>query len=155
LVCTALFLNNNQIRSIKGLNDVLQFVMFSPQKLEWLDLSYNYLQNIDKELLNFPNLKTVYLHGNYIQNLEEARKLQELPQLQILTLYGNFIEQIKGYRLWVLGMMYEKHETLKKLDNVLVTRKEFDNVIVWNERLFESQKAKLRRLKPENIKPVP
>ncbi len=53
-------------------------------------------------------------------------------------------------------MMYEKHETLKKLDNVLVTRKEFDTVIVWNERLFESQKQKgLRKLKPENIKPVP
>jgi Leucine-rich repeat (LRR) protein len=140
LVCTALFLNNNQIRSIKGLNDVLQFVMFNPSKLEWLDLSYNYLQNIDKELLNFPNLKTLYLHGNYIQNLDEARKLQDLPQLQSLNLYGNFIEQVKGYRLWILGMMYEKHETLKKLDNVLVTRKEFDTVIVWNERLFESQK---------------
>jgi hypothetical protein len=52
-------------------------------------------------------------------------------------------------------MMYEKHETLKKLDNVLVTRKEFDNVIVWNERLWEGQKAKLRRLRPENVKPVP
>ena len=82
--------------------------------------------------------------------------MQDLPQLQTLNLYGNFIEQVKGYRLWILGMMYEKHETLKKLDNVLVTRKEFDTVIVWNERLFESQKQKgLRKLKPENIKPVP
>jgi Leucine-rich repeat (LRR) protein len=61
LVCTALFLNNNQIRSIKGLNDVLQFVMFSPQKLEWLDLSYNYLQNIDKELLN--GLRDIYVNN--------------------------------------------------------------------------------------------
>lgn len=29
--------------------------------------------------------------------------------------------------------MFRKHETLKKLDTVLVTSKEFDNVLVWNE----------------------
>jgi hypothetical protein len=51
--------------------------------------------------------------------------------------------------------MYEKHETLKKLDNVVITRKEFDNVIVWNERLYETKRQKLKRLKPENVKPVP
>lgn len=52
-------------------------------------------------------------------------------------------------------MMYEKHETLKKLDSVLITRKEFDTVIVWNERLYASQKNKLRKLKPENVKAPP
>lgn len=52
-------------------------------------------------------------------------------------------------------MMYEKFETLKKLDSVLITRKEFDGVIVWNERLFASQKNKLKRLKPENPKAPP
>jgi hypothetical protein len=51
--------------------------------------------------------------------------------------------------------MYEKHETLKKFDNVLITRKEFDNVIVWNERLFQSKREKLKRLKPANVKEVP
>ena len=54
-----------------------------------------------------------------------------MPTLTTLTLYGNFIEQIKGYRLFVLGMLYAKFESLKKLDNVLITKKEFDNVIVW------------------------
>jgi len=52
-------------------------------------------------------------------------------------------------------MMYEKHETLKKFDNVLITRKEFDSVIVWNERLYESKRGKLKRLKPTNVKEVP
>jgi hypothetical protein len=75
------------------------------------------------------------LHGNYIESLEEVRKLQDLGYLQNLSLYGNFIEQIKGYRYFVLGMLYEKYESLKKLDTVVITRKEFDNVIVWNERL--------------------
>jgi hypothetical protein len=53
--------------------------------------------------------------------------------LQNLTLYGNPIEQVKGYRMWVLGMMYEKSETLRRFDQVLITKREFDNVIVWNE----------------------
>lgn len=78
-VCTSLFLNNNEIRTIKGLRDILNYVVWQPQNLEWIDLSYNYLQNIDKELLSFPNLKTLYMHGNYIANLEEVKKLQELP----------------------------------------------------------------------------
>lgn len=72
-----------------------------------------------------------------------------------MTLYGNSIEQIKGYRLFVLGIMYSKYETLKKLDSVLITRKEFDSVIVWNERLYASKKNKLRRLQPENAKVPP
>lgn len=49
--------------------------MWEPSKLEWLDLSYNYLENIESEILKFKNLKTLYLHGNYIQNLEEVKKL--------------------------------------------------------------------------------
>ena len=154
-MCTSLFLNNNEIRTVENLRPVLDIVMFNPQNLEWLDLSYNYLEKIEPEILQFPNLKTLYLHGNYISNLDEVKKLQDLPCLQTLSLYGNFIEQIKGYRLYVLGMMYEKYETLKKLDSVLITRKEFDSVIVWNERLFASKKNKLRRLVPENIKKVP
>ena len=125
------------------------------QLLEWLDLSYNYLEKIEKEIVeNLPNLKTLYLHGNYISNLDEVKKLEGLPYLQTLTLYGNFIEQIKGYRLYVLGMLYEK-SSLKKLDSVLITRKEFDTVIVWNERLYKSRKNKLKKLVPENVKQPP
>ena len=52
-------------------------------------------------------------------------------------------------------MMYAKFDTLKKLDNVLITRKEFDNVIVWNERLFATKRLRLRKLSPENKKVVP
>ena len=69
-VTTALFLQNNQFRSIEGLRTTLDDVMWHPNKLQWLDLSYNYLENIEPELLNFPQLKTLYLHGNYFNNLE-------------------------------------------------------------------------------------
>ena len=57
--------------------------------------------------------------------------------------------------MYVLGMMYEKYETLKKLDSVLITRKEFDGVIVWNERLYVAQRQNLKRLKPENVQKPP
>ena len=72
-----------------------------------------------------------------------------------LSLFGNPIEQIKGYRLYVLGVMFKNYETLKKLDSVVITRKEFDGVIVWNEMLFANQTKKLKKLKPENAKRPP
>lgn len=63
-----------------------------------------------------------------------------------MTLYGNPIEQIKGYRYFVLGMMYTNFETLRKLDSVVVTNKEMDNIIVWNEHLNKKQSKNLKRL---------
>jgi len=86
-----LFLNNNDIRSLTGLSSILDNVMYFPDRLQSLNLSHNYLEKIDSELLNFPNLKCLYLHGNYISNLEEVRKLGKLHTLQILTLYANSI----------------------------------------------------------------
>mmetsp|Transcript_4990 Transcript_4990/g.5880 ORF Transcript_4990/g.5880 Transcript_4990/m.5880 type:complete len:228 (-) Transcript_4990:154-837(-) len=123
-VCRTLFLNNNEIRSIDKLFSILEVVMNFPAKLKFLDLSFNYLTTIDEEILNFPELKTLYLHGNYIYQLEEVKKLSDLSQLLALTLHGNPIEQISGYRQYVLGIIYSKYETLKKLDSVVVTRKE-------------------------------
>ena len=66
--------------------------MFSPDKLEWLDLSSNYLEKIEPEITQFVNLKSLQLHSNYISNLDECKKLAHLPYLANLTLYGNFIE---------------------------------------------------------------
>jgi hypothetical protein len=48
----------------------------------------------------------------------------------------------------VLGVMYRKSETLKKLDHVVVTKLEFDRVIVWNEYINANQAKKLKTLKP-------
>ena len=55
-------------------------------------MSYNYLETIEDEILKFPNLKTLYLHGNYIASLDETRKLGQLKDLTNLTVYGNPIE---------------------------------------------------------------
>jgi hypothetical protein len=87
--------------------------------------------------------------------LEEVKKLSNMVTLQSLTLNGNPIEEIKGYRLYVLGIMYSKAETLRKLDSVIISNIEFDNVIVWNERLFKGMKEKMRKLRPADPKKPP
>lgn len=156
---TSLFLQKNEFRTIVGLSSILKDVMWNSSRLQWIDLSYNYLERIEDEIVNnFTCLKTLYLHGNYIMNLEEVRKLGALPELHTLTLYGNQIEQIPGYRLWVLGVLYLQSDTLKKLDQVVVTKKEFDAVCVWNEALMKNGSTKLKKLAPknsQNLKKVP
>lgn len=44
--------------------------MMNPLNLQWLDLSNNYLTTIEEDVLEFPNLKSLMLHGNYINDLE-------------------------------------------------------------------------------------
>ena len=81
--------------------------MFSPEKLLWIDLSHNHLTVIDEDLVNyFPQVKTLYLHANYIQDFTIIQKFSKLTRLQTLTLYGNPIEYITNYRLIVLNVLY-------------------------------------------------
>lgn len=151
----SLFLQNNEIRTVFELPKILVDVMYNSQQLLWLDLSYNYLETIETDLLEFPCLKTLYLHGNYIKNLEETKKLNGYRDLQSLTLYANPIETIPNYRLYVLGVMYTYTEVLRKLDQVVVTNREFDKVLVWKEYINKSKFKKLRQFQPAVPKPVP
>merc|ERR1712060_322681 len=136
-------MGNNEIRTVVSLPQVLTDVMYFPENLQWLDLSYNYLESIEADLLQFEQLKTLYLHGNYISDL------------QSLTLFGNYIETIPNYRLWVLGVMYTYNENLRRLDQVLVTNREFDKVLVWKENIFKSKSKRLKKLEPTVSKKPP
>jgi len=49
---TSLFLQKNQFRTITGLYKVLDDVMFNAGNLLWLDLSYNYLEKVEDEIVN-------------------------------------------------------------------------------------------------------
>lgn len=55
-------------------------------------------QTIFQVILDYPNLKVLYLHANYIDDIKQIHKLASLPQLKALTLHGNMIEEKKGYR---------------------------------------------------------
>ena len=107
--------------------------MYTPSKLLWIDLSTNYLKEIDEDLASaFPQLKSLYLHGNWISDMSQILKFSEMKNLQILTLYANPIEHIKNYRLVVLNVLYRTLENLRKFDQVLITRQEYDNVMSLN-----------------------
>lgn len=153
-VCRTLLLNNNEIRTISGLLPTLEVVMNMPSKLKWLDLSFNYLTKIEPDILNFPELKTLYLHGNYIYQLDEVKKLSELPNIISLTMHGNPIEQIPGYRLYVLGIMFSNYQTIKKLDSVVITRKEEESCFVWVKHIHGRAK-KFPKLEESKIKKPP
>ena len=70
-------------------------------------------------------------------------------------MYGNPIETIQNYRLWVLGVMYTYNENLRKLDQVVITNREFDKVLVWKERVFATKFKRLRQFKPAVEKRAP
>ena len=53
-VVNSLLLNNNEIRDLKGIYDTLKdYVLYAIDKLQWLNLSYNYLIKIDEDICNF------------------------------------------------------------------------------------------------------
>lgn len=71
--------------------------------IEWLDLSWNAITRIDNDIMCFPCLKTLYLHGNQINSLMEIRKLARLPDLRHIKLYANPIAKAAHYRNYVIG----------------------------------------------------
>ena len=118
LPATALRVNNNQIESLVGAPKALDSLLVEPQALAWLDLSFNALTTIDSEVLQFPHLKVLYLHGNAIADMMEVDKLTDLPQLMSLTLHGNPIEELGNYHLYVISQIPQ----LKNLDFSSVTK---------------------------------
>lgn len=50
-------------------------VLYDLHKLQWIDLSHNYIEKIDYDFKEFSVLKTLYLHENYISELEDLQKV--------------------------------------------------------------------------------
>lgn len=128
LITTSLLIGYNYIRNIKKMDTILEKVMYNPiNNLRWLDLQHNYLINLDSCISNFVNLKCLYLHCNFIYDLNEFKKLENLKSLRILTVHNNPLVKIPNFRLYFISIF----KNLKKLDTVLVTNKERDNSRVW------------------------
>ena len=118
LPATALRLNNNQIESLAGAPKALDSLLVDPTALAWLDISFNALTLIDSEVLQFPNLKVLYLHGNAIADMMEVDKLADLPKLMSVTLHGNPIEELGNYHLYIISQIPQ----LRNLDFSSVTK---------------------------------
>ncbi|XP_071989859.1 leucine-rich repeat-containing protein 51 isoform X2 [Engystomops pustulosus] len=138
LMTRALRLNNNTLTDLHSFRDVLERLLSEPDHLCWIDLSFNYLPNIDPVLTTYRHLSVLNLHGNSISDLREVDKLAALPKLKSLTLHGNPIESEKGYRSYILSLL----PNLKSLDFSAVTKQDRVTAEVWRRM----------NLKPKHIK---
>ena len=119
----ALRLGNNSIASISIFEVVQSFT--DPEKVMWLDLSFNLIDRIDESLpAIFPNLTTLYLHANHITKLSHIKKLASLTKLKSLTLYGNPVEEHKHYRNYILYCFPH----LQQLDFCVITSNQREKV---------------------------
>ena len=75
--------------------------------LEKLDLSYNFLRNVDY-IVRLKKLETLYVHFNKIQDLMYLDDLSFLTQLKNLSIEGNSFSTEPDYR----------HEIISKLKNL-------------------------------------
>lgn len=89
LVCCSLILSYNKIRELNKFPEIMVDVMPNHTNLQWLDLSHNYLQTIDYDFEHYPQLRTLYLHCNYIVDIAEFEKLSKHENLKTFMIHGN------------------------------------------------------------------
>jgi hypothetical protein len=148
LVTTSFLIGYNQMRDLVGLTKSIDAVMFDAfDRLQWLDLQHNYLTTVSEEIGQFKNLKTLYLHANYIPSIREFANIKGLTNLRNLTVHGNPLVRIPHFRLYFVAVF----PGLKKLDTVLISKKERDNARV----LVEEFKVKSLPVYAESDVPLP
>lgn len=113
----ALRLNNNHLDCIEGLFGVTFQIIFRPEKLAWIDLSFNQISTIPEDFTSFTGLKILYLHGNKITSFKSLHVLTFLPKLYSLTLHGNPIENHRLYRKRIVTTF----PLLRNLDFSMIT----------------------------------
>lgn len=127
-VTVAVKLNNNFLETVQDLPMSLDFVMEDPlRNCWWIDLSFNQLRTIEPALLEFQQLKALYMHGNQIKSLPAVERLRKLPKLISLTLNGNPIERCRAYRTYVIGAL----PNIRSLDHSMVTGEETAQASNW------------------------
>jgi len=151
LICASIVLSYNEIRDLFDFKKIIDSVMYHSDKLSWIDLSHNHLTSITEEFKLFPNLRTLNLHCNYINDLSEVQKLAPVASLKNLTIHGNAIDTIPSFRLYIIGILPQ----LQKLDTVLISKKERDNGAVWKNSFghYKFPKVKVPTFPPEKEKP--
>ena len=68
---TSLFLRYNKITSIEEFKLCIEPVFPDLNQLMWIDLSHNRLTALSEDLKTLPNLKTLYLHVNFLPSFKE------------------------------------------------------------------------------------
>ncbi|XP_069691393.1 leucine-rich repeat-containing protein 51-like [Periplaneta americana] len=101
----SVWLNNNNLTNARGFENFINSLLEQPSALGWIDLSFNTFTEVDDELLKFPNLRILYLHGNSIQSLGSIEKLKKLDRLLTATFHGNPIESMPCYRSHIINLL--------------------------------------------------
>jgi Leucine-rich repeat (LRR) protein len=57
--------------------------------LQWLDLSHNYLEKLDYDFADFVHLRTLYLHCNFLYDLNDFTQLSNHANLKTFMIHGN------------------------------------------------------------------
>ncbi|OWF46023.1 leucine-rich repeat-containing protein 51-like isoform X1 [Mizuhopecten yessoensis] len=122
-------LNNNKLCDVSCIKDTLEAHTVNPLEVEWIDLSFNELTNIDPVIMDFERLQILYFHGNKISDLTQIEKLRNLRHLRKLTLHGNTIENQKMYKQYVLSTLPQLH----CLDFSLITNADRITAATWNK----------------------
>ena len=143
-IVSGLKLNNNDLNDLSSFATAVSKVT-SSQNVQFLDLSFNQLDEVGDDLASFENLNSLYLTGNKIRRFSDIFKLKGLSGLRSLSLQGNPISERKDYRLKILHAF----PTLSKLDFTAVTRADRDRVATWakiwgpeNEALMETKRLR-------------
>lgn len=100
-----IWLNNNKLTNIKNMDTLVASVIESPEKLSWVDFSFNYITHIDQIILKFCNLSIIYFHGNRIKEITEVGKLHKLKKLRNITFHGNPISDMNDYRHIIISFL--------------------------------------------------
>ncbi|GIL52760.1 hypothetical protein Vafri_8549 [Volvox africanus] len=105
-------------------------------RLKQLLMNNNRVARIARGLEEFiPNLDTLILTNNRINNLQDIDPLATLPKLEHLSLHGNPVMTKPNYRLYVIS----KLPRLKVLDFKKVKQKERDSA----KAMFASEEAQV------------
>eukprot|EP00794_Sanderia_malayensis_P006922 gene6922-7700_t len=135
----AIRLSNNVISDWTAFSTTVAELVEEPSNLEWIDLSFNDIKDIDKCILEYPNLKVLYLHGNGIEEVCQVEKLSKLTNLRTLTLHGNPIEdEAVGYRQYVISRLPQ----LRNFDFSTVTKQDRASAQTWSEMTRNKKKLK-------------
>ena len=176
--CNIIYLNNNKIPEINNLsifnnlyelylqNNKIQMINFLPLSLKKLDLSFNYISNLNEifknlnleyinlefnnidsitPLLCLNRLKEIYCSNNFIESLsdDDYLKLKNLKFLEILDLSrNNIIFSTDNYKLKIIFSC----ESLIKLNKKLVNEKDRNeaNELFNNKLRIESLEKKIK-----------
>lgn len=87
------------------MDSLVSAVIESPEKLSWVDFSFNYITQIDEIILKFCNLSIIYFHGNRIRKITEVAKLSRLKKLRNITFHGNPISEVNDYRQIIISFL--------------------------------------------------